>query len=230
MTQNRTYIYYNERTDNITQTQITENRIYHYDTSLNTELTGIRLSVNNATEVTLYQGENAMAQPITEIISIKAAGQNLFLPFDACTFGNTDADRLLIGLTPDGTNTPAITDIGFFGTMLVFPDGFFDRIIPTRADRSGGVIELVDGTLVQYKGVGSLKWRWTLRAKFVGKQMMEKLDALYSDRPEFYFAQEPARYPDRIYRCILENPIFSVPYTSQWKGNGYSIEMEVAES
>lgn len=54
MTQNRTYIYYNERTDNITQTQITENRIYHYDTSPNTELTGIRLSVNNATEVTLY--------------------------------------------------------------------------------------------------------------------------------------------------------------------------------
>ena len=229
MTQKQTYIYYEERTDDITQTKITDNRVYHYDATPNTELAGIHLSVNNATRVTLYQGEDAMTQPITEIIAIDVDGANLVLPFDSRTFGNTDADRLLIGLTPDGTNTPTITDIGFFGTMLVFPDGFFDRIIPTRVDRSGGVIELVDGTLVQYKGVGSLKWRWTLGAKFVGKQMMEKLDALYSARPEFYFAQEPARYPDRIYRCILENPIFSVPYTSQWKGNGYSIEMEVAE-
>ena len=75
----------------------------------------------------------------------------------------------------------------------------------------------------------SQKWRWTLGAKFVDKEMMDRLDALYMTRPEFYFAQEPARYPDRIYRCILENPILRVPYTSQWKGNGYSIEMEVAE-
>lgn len=229
MTQNQTYIYYDKKTDDITQTKITGTRIYHYDATPSTQLAGIYLSVNNATRVTLYQGEDAMARPITEIISVEVEGAKLFLPFDARTFGNTDADRLLIGLTADGTNTPDITDIDFFGTMLAFPDGFFDKIIPTRADRSGGVIELVDGTLVQYKGVGSQKWRWTLSAKFVNKQMMDKLEKLYSTRPEFYFAQEPTRYPNRIYRCILENPIFQVPYTSQWKGNGYSIEMEIAE-
>lgn len=229
MTQNRTYIYYDKRTDDITQTKVTGTRIYHYDAPPNTQLAGIHLSVNNVTRVTLYQGEDAMAQPTTEIIAIEADSANLFLPFDARTFGNTDADRLLIGLTADGTNTPDIADIDFFGTMLAFPDGFFDKIIPTRTDRSGGVIELVDGTLVQYKGVGSQKWRWTLGAKFVDKQMMDKLETLYAERPEFYFAQEPARYPDRIYRCILENPILRVPYTSQWKGNGYSIEMEIAE-
>lgn len=229
MTQNQTYIYYDKRTDDMTQTKVTGTRIYHYDAAPNTHLAGIHLSVNNVRQVTLYQGENAMAQPITEVISVAADGVNLFLLFDARTFGNTDADRLLIGLTADGTNTPAIADIDFFGTMLAFPDGFFDKIIPTRTDRSGGVIELVDGTFVQYKGVGSQKWRWTLGAKFVNKQMMDKLERLYTERPEFYFAQEPARYPERIYRCILENPIFRVPYTSQWKGNGYSIEMEVAE-
>ena len=170
-----------------------------------------------------------MAQPLTEIISVEVESVNLFLPFDARTFGNTDADRLLIGLTADGTSTPEIVDIDFFGTMLAFPDGFFDKIIPTRTDRSGGVIELVDGSLVQYKGVGGAKWRWILGAKFVDKQMMDKLERLYTERPEFYFAQEPDRYPERIYRCILENPILRVPYTSQWKGNGYSIEMEIAE-
>lgn len=229
MTQNQTYIYYDEKTEDITQTKVTGTRIYHYDATPDTALAGIRVSVDNATQVTLYQGEDTMAEPITEIISMDVDGADLFLPFDAHTFGSTDADRLLIGLTADGMNSPVITDIGFFGTMLVFADGFFDKIIPTRADRSGGVIELADGSLVQYRGVGSLKWRWTLGAKFVDREMMEQLEVLYAARPEFYFAQEPTRYPDRIFRCILENPILRVPYTSQWKGNGYSLEMEIAE-
>lgn len=170
-----------------------------------------------------------MEQPITQLIAVNVDETDLFIPFDAQTFGNTEADRLLIGLTPDGENTPSIDSIACYGTMLAFADGFFDKIVPTRTDRSGGIIELADGTFVQYHGISSPKWRWTLGAQFVDREMMDRLDDLYMTRPEFYFAQEPARYPDRIYRCILENPIFRVPYTSQWKGNGYSIEMEIAE-
>lgn len=235
MTQDHTYIYYDKKDANITQTKITtpetNKRLYHYDSTPDTGLTGILMSANNARHITLYQGIDAMELPITEIISVDAVadGANIFLPFDSHTFGNTDANRLLIGLEQEGTNTPIITDINFFGTMLAFPDGFFDKIVPIRADRGGGVIELADGSLVQYEGFGGEKWRWTLSAKFVNKPMLDRLDTLYSARPEFFFAQEPARYPDRIHRCILESPIFRVPYTSQWKENGYSIELQIAE-
>lgn len=227
--QNQTYIYYDEKTDQITQTKITGSSVYHYDATPDTQLTGVRISVSNTMRVTLYQGVDAMELPITEILSIDVENADVFIAFDARIFGNTDANRLLIGLTADGSNSPAINGIEVYGTMLAFPDGFFDKIVPYRTDRSGGIIELADGTFVQYDGVGDQKWRWTLGAKFVDREIMDRLDTLYMKRPVFYFAQEPARYPSRVYRCILEDPIFRVPYTSQWKGNGYSIEIVIAE-
>ena len=231
---NKTYIYHDNKDSAFTEAKdrTTSNiRYFYYDATPDTELTGIRLSIQNIDNIVLYQGEDAMQEPIAEIsadIEI-VDGTQVFITFDAHTFGRTDADRLIIGLTQHNTNVPNVDTVNFYGTMLAFPDGFFDEIVPTRQDRGAGVIELADGTLVQYRGFGGDKWRWKLGAKFVEKQMLDRLDALYLARPEFIFAQEPGRYPDRIYRCILESPIFRIPYTTQWKGNGYSIEMEIAQ-
>ncbi len=231
---NRTYIYHDDKTDSITKTKdrtAPNTRLFYYDVTPDTELTGIRLSVQNTSKITLYRGEDTMEQPITEIAAdIETADESdVFITFNAHTFGNSDADRLLISLTQEGTDIPDVDSISFYGTMIAFQDGFFDEIVPTRQDRGAGTIELADGTLVQYKGYGGNKWRWKLAAKFVDKQMLDKLDALYAVRPEFFFAQEPARYPDRIYRCILETPIFRTPYSTHWKGNGYSIEIQIAQ-
>lgn len=201
-------------------------RFYYYEASPDTAISGVRLAVRNAATVRLYKGEQtATGEPV----SAHLAEGDTFLAFEKTTFGAVPADRLVVGLVQDGTATPEIDDISYYGTMIAFPDGFFDKIVPTRTDRGGGVIELADGTLVQYKGFGGNRWRWQLGAKFVDKQMLDRLAALDAQRPEFFFAQEPDRYPNRIYRCILENPIFSMPYTTQWKGNGYSVEMDIAQ-
>ncbi|MYF99251.1 hypothetical protein F4212_08980 [Candidatus Poribacteria bacterium] len=231
---NKTYIYHDNKDSAFTNTKdraTSNTRYYYYDATPNTQLTGIHLSTQNTDNIVLYQGEDSMQDPITEIpVDIEIAdGMQVFITFDAHTFGKTDADRMIIALAQHGTNVPSIDTANFYGTMLAFPDGFFDEIVPTRQDRGAGVIELADGTLVQYRGFGGNKWRWKLGAKFVDKQMLDRLDTLDVMRPEFTFAQEPARYPDRIYRCILESPIFRTPYTTQWKGNGYSIAMEIAQ-
>jgi len=233
---NKTYIYHDNKDTAFTQTKdrtASNTRYHYYDATPNTELTGIHLSTQNTDNIVLYQGEDTMQDPITEITAdIEIAdGTQVFITFDAHTFGNTDADRMIIGLTQhDTNNVPSIDTTNFYSTMIAFPDGFFDEIVPTRQDRGAGVIELADGTLVQYRGFGGDKWRWKLGAKFVNKQILDQLDMLYIERPEFTFAQEPARYPDRIYQCILETPIFRTPYTTQWKGNGYSIEMQIAQT
>lgn len=231
---NKTYIYHDNKNDTFTKTKDRTNaniRYYYYDADPNTQLTGIHLSVQNTDKIVLYQGEDSMQDPITEIAADFEIvdGTHVFITYDARTFGNTDTDRMLIGLAQDGTDIPSIDTANFYGTMIPFPDGFFDEIVPTRQDRGAGVIELADGTLVQYRGFGGNKWRWKLGAKFVDKQMLDRLDVLDVMRPEFTFAQEPARYPDRIYRCILESPIFRIPYTTEWKGNGYSIEMQISQ-
>ena len=241
--ENQAYIYHGTQDSHFSVNRIEstgsyrgENvRFYYYEASPDTAISGVRLAVRNVSKVRLYKGEyEATGEPISEssdsphLAEIDTTGE-VILAFDKTTFGAVHADRLLIGLVQDGTADPEIDDISYYGTMIAFPDGFFDKIVPTRMDRGGGTIELADGTLVQYKGFGGNRWRWKLGAKFVDKQMLDRLDALYAQRPEFFFAQEPNRYPNRIYRCILENPIFSIPYTTQWKGNGYSIEMDIAQ-
>ena len=248
---NESYIYYDSESNHFSQNRKgttgdfngVQTRFIYYDVSPDKAITGIRLSVVNTRAVTLYKGEkgsgdpNTAGHPITEIVSDpETTGEaDVFLAFDATTFGNDEADRLVLGLEQEGTGTPDIgifssrIDIDFYAAMIAFPDGFFDKIVPSRTDRGGGTIELADGTLVQYKGFGGNRWRWKLGAKFVDKLMLDRLDALYTERPEFFFAQEPDRYPNRIYRCILESPVFRVPWTTQWKGNGYSIEMDIAQ-
>ena len=237
-TRNQAYIYHDVQDSHFSVNRIGtvgsyrgENvRFYYYAVSPDTAISGVRLAVSNASTVRLYKGEDtATREPVSAHLAETDATDNAFLAFDKTTFGAVHADRLLIGLVQDGTATPEVDDISYYGTMIAFPDGFFDKIIPSRTDRGGGVIELADGTLVQYKGFGGNRWRWKLGAKFVDKQMLDRLDTLDAQRPEFFFAQEPDRYPNRIYRCILENPIFSIPYTTQWKGNGYSIEIDIAQ-
>ena len=241
---NQAYIYYDEKTDNFPSSGRTDSgvvgiynnehmKLFYFPAMPDTELTGIRLAVKRTTKVRLYYGHDASDNPpATALVSDEdTTGEaDVFLAFDKTTFGGTGGNKLLLGLVrQDGAPAPVVDEIDFYGTMIAFPDGFFDKIIPSRADRGGGVIELADGTLVQYKGYGGNRWRWKLGAKFVDKQMLDRLDTLYAQRPEFYFAQEPDRYPNRIHRCILDSPIFRIPYTTQWKGNGYSVEMDIAQ-
>ena len=85
--------------------------------------------------------------------------------------------------------------------MLEFPDGTWDQIIPFKQDRGGGVIELADGTLVQYYGSGGNKWRWQFRASQMDKDTLDKLEA-------------PVRRPPRILLRTGAGQI-SQPRTSQ---------------
>lgn len=162
------------------------------------------------------EGENTAGQPQTELASTEVITENglVIIAFDATTFGNDDADRLVIAVEQDSTNTPTIDEDEYFAKMIAFPDTFFNNIIPTRQDRGGGVMELADGTQVQYEGFGGKKWRWQLTARFVKTAMINKLDELYDERPEFTYAQEIDRYPYRIYTCILENPEFRTAYSN----------------
>ena len=144
---NKTYIYHDDKSDAITKTKDRttmsngiNTRFYYYDTTPNTELTGIHLSVQNTSKVALYQGEDTMEQPITEIpTDIETADDaNIFLTFEANTFGNNDTDRLLIGLTQDGATVPSIDNIHLYGTMIAFPDGFFE---PNRSQHDKTAVQ-----------------------------------------------------------------------------------------
>ena len=225
---NQTYIYYDPQTDNLTKVASTaapqpNTTFVRYNLSPDTEISGIRIAIKNATGITLYKGEPGSTPLAADITATHIA-------IDPTTFGTTDTDCLVIALTHNtATPAPTIDDIDIYRTMIAFPDGFFDEIVPTRTDRAGGVIELADGTLVQYNGHSGNKWRWELTARFVQKPILDRIDALYAARPVFYFAQEPDRYPHRIHTCIVENPNFRIPYTTQWKGNGYRIEMHIAQ-
>lgn len=225
---NRSYIYYDPQTDNITKVNSTappqpDTTLVRYNVSPDTEISGVRIATKNATQITLSKGEQG-----STIATAHSTATHIAI--DPTTFGTTDTDCLVIALTHAPTApVPVIDDIDIYRTMIAFPDGFFDEIVPTRTDRAGGVIELADGTLVQYKGQGGNKWRWELTATFVDKQMLDRLDALYQACPVFYFAQEPDRYPHRIHTCIIENPSFRSPYTTQWKDNGYRINMHIAQ-
>ena len=225
---NQAYIYYNALSGHFKSDKI-RTTTHYWTATPETQITGIHLNVSHASKVSIYQGEDADEKPITMIASKEIGAANVFIAFDATTFGDSAADKLVIALKQGGSPTPTINEIAFYSVMVALYDGFLDYIVPMREERGGGVIELADGSLVQYRGYGRNRWRWKLGAKFVDKQMLARLDALYAERPEFFFAQDPDRYPDRVYRCILENPIFRIPYTTQWKGNGYSIEMEIAE-
>lgn len=242
--ENQAYIYYDNKDDNFPENTRTDSnavgiyngehmRLFYYSAPSDTLLTGVRLSVKNTSKVRLYRGHDVNGNPpATALVSDEdtVGDTNVFLAFNATSFGGADTAKLVLGLVQEQeASAPEVENISFYGTMITFPDGFFDKIVPSRADRGSGVIELADGTLVQYKGFGGNRWRWKLGAKFVSKEMLDRLDALYAARPEFFFAQEPDRYPDRIYRCILESPIFRIPYTTQWKGNGYNIEMDIAQ-
>ena len=232
---NQAYIYYNKfnfavptpETDSDGTTQL-----YYYRIPITEKIAGVYLTVNpeihKISSAALYKGKKTGNNRPIATVEGAAGDTTIFLAFKPMAFGNADDNLLGLAFVPEGTEIP-MYGIELYGSSIVFPDGFFDKIIPSRTDRGGGVIELADGTLVQYKGYGGNRWRWKLGAKFVDKDMLDRLDTLYAERPEFLFAQEPDRYPKRIYQCILESPIFRVPYTTQWKGNGYSIEMEIAQ-
>ena len=232
---NQAYIFYNkfnfalpnpkEDSDGTTQ-------LYYYEIPITENIIGIYLTVNpeihKISSATLYKGKKTETNQPIATVEGTAGDTSIFFAIEPMTFGNTDSNLLGLALVLEGTMIPNY-GIEFYGSSIEFQDGFFDKIEPSRTDRGGGVIELADGTLVQYKGYGGNRWRWKLGAKFVDKETLDRLDALYAERPEFLFAQEPDRYPKRIHRCIFESPIFRIPYTTQWKGNGYSIEMEIAQ-
>lgn len=229
-----THIYYNAKTDDFTPdgtSTIGTTHSFHYTSQSDKEISGIHLTVNpdlhDIRKITAFKGKDANATEITA--NADTTGQpNIFLELPPTAFGTADTDLLTIAITMTDTTTPMF-EMDLYAEAIIFPDGFFDNIVPIRNERGAGVITLADGTLVQYRGYGGHRWRWKLNAKFVSEEMLKRLDTLYYERPEFLFAQEPGRYPTRVYRCILENPIFRMPYSSQWKGNGYSIEMEIAQ-
>lgn len=233
-----TFIYHTDRNSDISANRVAstinyegvDTQFYFYDAAPDRELSGIKLSVQDTASVIVFRGESG-GQPVTRLGSVDVGETDVYLAFDATTFGSTDADRLLVGLVPDGMTTPTIPmdDISYYEVMIGFHDNYFNQIIPEREDRGGGVIELADGSLVQHKGFGGNRWRWQLRAPFVDREMLDRLDALFADRPEFFFAEEPERYPDRVYQCVLERPIFRVPYSSSIKENGYTVELQIAQ-
>ena len=232
---NQAYIFYNRNHDfapsSPNKAQDGTTHLHYYNVQTSAKITCLRLLViaqqEKISKVTLYKGTGSSAIEIASVPDT-TGDSNIFLTFEPISLRTEDSEVFTLGLVPEGEHLPMFY-VELYESVITFPDGFFDKIEPSRTDRGGGVIELADGTLVQYKGYGGNRWRWKLGAKFVDKETLDRLDALYAERPEFLFAQEPDRYPKRIHRCILESPIFRIPYTTQWKGNGYSIEMEIAQ-
>lgn len=228
------YIYYDAKTSAFTEN--TRARTYtrantaffYYDASPDTALEGVELEISNGDSVTVYRGESSSGEPQTELEQSSVYGDIAIVGFEA-TFGNTNSTRLVIAVVQEGGNTPTLDEKDFYATVIVFRDGSFRSIVPNRQNRGGGVTELADGTLVQYKGFGGNKWRWRLEARFVEKAMIDKLDKLYADRPEFMYAQNLTLYPDRNYKCVLENSDFRIPYSGWSIVGGYTIVIEIGQ-
>ena len=132
------------------------------------------------------------------------------------------------------------TDIEIYAVMLLeliaeIPDGDFLDILPDKVDRTGEIIEFPDGGVDRGNVIGAERWKW--ETQYVLEVMPEgtafdtvtEVRKFISENPNIVHAQEPARYPDRIYPAIQAKTEISEELQGKYKGSGHIVPFSVAE-
>ena len=132
------------------------------------------------------------------------------------------------------------TDIKIYAVMFLeliveIRDGEFLDILPDKVDRTGEIIEFPDGGVDRGDVIGAERWKWEteypLKVRPEGTTFDTASKALkfISDNPNIVHAQEPARYPERIYPAIQAETEISEELQGKYKDGGRVVPFRVAE-
>ena len=132
------------------------------------------------------------------------------------------------------------TDIEIYTVMLLeliveIRDGDFLDILPDKVDRTGEILDFLDGGVDRGQVIGAERWKW--ETQYVLEVLPEgttfdavpKVRKFISDNPHIVHAQEPARYPDRIYHAIQAKTEISEELQGKYKGSGHIVPFTVSE-
>ena len=132
------------------------------------------------------------------------------------------------------------TDIEIYAVMLLeliveIRDREFLDILPDKVDRTGRIIEFPDGGVDRGTVIGAERWKWEteyilkVRPEGTTFDAASKVQKFIGDNPNIVHAQEPARYPDRIYHAIQAKTEISEEQQGKYKESGVIVPFTVSE-
>ena len=132
------------------------------------------------------------------------------------------------------------TDIEIYAVMLLeliveIRDREFLDILPDKVDRTGRIIPFPDGGVDRGTVIGAERWKWEteyilkVRPEGTTFDAASKVQKFIGDYPNIVHAQEPARYPDRIYHAIQAKTEISEEQQGQYKESGVIVPFTVSE-
>ena len=132
------------------------------------------------------------------------------------------------------------TDIEIYAVMLLeliveIPDGDFLDILPDKVDRTGEIIDFPDGGVDRGTVIGAERWKWETQyvlevlPEATAFETVTEVRKFISENPNIVHAQEPARYPDRIYPAIQAKTEITEEQQGKYKGSSVVVPFTVAE-
>lgn len=134
------------------------------------------------------------------------------------------------------------TGIEIYAVMLLeqmaeIRDGDFLEILPDKVDRTGSIIEFPDGRVDRENVIGAERWKWETTYVLKVLPSGTSFDAVsaflrfMADTPRVVHAQEPARYPERVYPAEMVSLEVSEEYRIKrgYRTGGSLLRFRVAE-
>lgn len=134
------------------------------------------------------------------------------------------------------------TDVEVYVVMLLeliaeIQDGDFLNPLPYKVDRTGDIIEFPDGGVDRADVIGAERWKWEIEYPLkvlpsgTSFNSVSKVLKFISDNPHIVHAQEPARYPERVYPAEQASLEISQRYRNKrdYRGGGSIVPFRVAE-
>ena len=133
-------------------------------------------------------------------------------------------------------------DVKIYAVMLLeliaeIQDGDFLDILVDKVDRTGEILAFPDGGVDRADVIGAERWKWEteylLKVLPSGTSFdsVSKVLKFIGDNPQIVHAQEPARYPERVYPAVQASLEISAKYRNKrdYRGGGSLVRFRVAE-
>ena len=139
-----------------------------------------------------------------------------------------------VRLTVEGANTE-IYAVMFLELLSEIRDGDFFDILPYKVDRTGQVQGAPKGSVRRVSPIGAERWKWEIDYILKIQPSGTSLNSvpaflkLLEDNSHITHAQEPSRYPERIYPAAGTTLQIPEQQRGQYKGNGKLVPFQVAE-
>lgn len=114
----------------------------------------------------------------------------------------------------------------YCGQILAILPGF-DSYQPEVKYFENGLMRTIGGKLLSYRGSSKYQSKWKVIT--LDKELTEKLKDIFKNEPFVTFWAEPRTKPAELFDVSWNMSAFAYIYSSQFKGAGYDIEVEMTE-